>query len=352
MIDMRSDTITRPTGEMREIIKRAKVGDDCYLEDTSVNNLEDYCKDVFKVEGALFVPSGTMANQIAIKAIVDEGNEIITEANYHINFYESASTAILSRAVLNCIRKADGIITREDVEVLIKSKPRGPNYSKPQLVTIENTINNYQGKIFPLEEITSLHNFTQDLGLTLHMDGARLFNAHVATGIPLWEYASNVDTLTVCFSKGLGAPFGSMLMGSNSFIESARKVRKQFGGGLHQIGMFAAAAKYAMENYLKKIKFDHQLTKEMAILLNDIPLIKIDLKSIETNMIFFSISEITNNMNKFVELCKDNGLLIFPWLPEVVRIVINKHISREDIYEAVKIIKFVVEELSGVRSYA
>lgn len=346
MIDMRSDTLTKPSEEMREVMRTAIVGDDCYGEDESVNNLEDYCKELFEVEGALFIPSGTMANQIAIKAQVEEGNEIITEANYHINFYESASTAILSRAVLNCVRKKDGIINKGDVKELINSKPRGPLYSKPQLVTIENTINYYQGKTFPIETIKSLYNYTREIGISLHMDGARLFNAHVATGVPLKEYARNVDSLSVCFAKGLGAPYGSMLMGSREFIGSARALRKQFGGGLHQIGMYAVAAQYALDYHLIKIKKDHQLTKEMAVLLNKIPEISINVESIETNMIFININNLTNNTNEFLRLCEEYGLLIFPWLPGLVRIVINRHISKEDIYKATEIIKMVVKKLS------
>lgn len=352
MIDMRSDTLTKPSDEMREIIRAATVGDDCYGEDESVNDLEEYCKDLFGVEGALFIPSGTMANQIAIKAQVEEGNEIITEANYHINFYEIASTTILSRAVLNCIRKKDGIINKNDVEELTNSKPRGPLYSKPQLVSIENTINYYQGKTFPIETIKELYNYTRDKGIALHMDGARLFNAYVATGVPLKEYAKNVDTLSICFAKGLGAPYGSMLMGNKDFINSARRIRKQFGGGLHQIGMYAVAAQYALDYQLIDIKHDHQLTKEMAILLTGVPGISINLDSIETNMIFINIDNITGNVNEFCHLCKKYGLLIFPWLPGIVRLVINRHISKEDVYKAVEILNMVVEKLSGRVRYA
>ncbi len=161
MIDMRSDTLTKPTKEMRSAIHNVLVGDDCYGEDPNVNSLESHCKELFDVEAALFTPSGTMSNQIAIKAQVEEGNEVITHANYHINFYESASTAMLSRAVLNCTRTENGILDTKDVDYLVHSKPRGPLYSKVQMVTIENTINYYQGKTFPLENIKELHSYTK-----------------------------------------------------------------------------------------------------------------------------------------------------------------------------------------------
>lgn len=352
MIDMRSDTLTKPSIEMREVMKNAIVGDDCYGEDESVNELEEYCKELFGVRDALFIPSGTMANQIAIKAQVEEGNEIITEANYHINFYESASTAILSRAVLNCVRKKDGIINENDVKDLINSKPRGALYSKPQLVTIENTINYYQGKVFPLDKIKRLYSYTREMEISLHMDGARLFNAHIATGVPLNEYAKNVDTLSVCFAKGLGAPYGAMLMGNEKFIDAARAIRKQFGGGLHQIGMYAAAAQYALDYHLPQIKKDHQLTKEMATLLKEIPEISINVEKIETNMIFIDIKCLTNNTSEFIRLCKEHGLLIFAWLPGIVRMVISRHISREDIFKAVEIINTVVKKFSRSIVYA
>ncbi|MDP5274854.1 threonine aldolase family protein [Chengkuizengella axinellae] len=352
MIDMRSDTLTKPSEEMREVMKTAIVGDDCYGEDKSVNDLEEYCKDLFEVEGALFIPSGTMANQVAIKAHVDEGNEIITEANYHINFYESASTAILSRAVLNCVRKKDGIITKHDVEELINSKPRGALYSKPQLVSIENTINYYQGKTFPIETIRSLYHYTREIGISLHLDGARLFNAHIATGIPLKEYARNVDSLSVCFAKGLGAPYGSMLMGNQEFIKDARAIRKQFGGGLHQIGIYAAAAQHALDYHLLDIHRDHQLTKELAILLNQIPEICIDIENIETNMIFLDLNNLTLDTSNFIKKCKDYGLLVFDWLPGIVRIVINREITAADIYIAAEIIKKSVRNLTKEPAYA
>lgn len=352
MIDMRSDTLTKPSKEMRKVMRDASVGDDCYGEDKSVNTLEEYCREIFEVEASLFVPSGTMANQIAIKAQVEEGNEVITEANYHINFYESASTAILSRAVLNCTRKKDGIINKEDIQSLINSKPRGELYSKPQLVTIENTINYYQGKIFPMKTIKELRNYTNEVGLSIHLDGARLFNAHVATGIPLKEYAKNVDTLSVCFAKGLGAPYGSMLLGNEEFIQSARALRKQFGGGLHQIGAYAAAAQYALNYHIENIVTDHKLTKKMAILLKDIPQLSIDIENIETNMIFININKLKVNASTFLKLCEKEGLLLFHWLPSIVRIVINHHITEENVLKAVAIIESVINKLSRSVTYA
>ncbi|MGX4608048.1 threonine aldolase family protein [Priestia sp. JNUCC 25] len=347
MIDLRSDTLTTPSEMMKKVMYDAQVGDDCYGEDESVNMLEEYCKELFQVEGALFVPSGTMSNQLAIKSQVDEGNEIITEVNYHISFYESASTVMLNRVVPNTTKTGDGLLRAEIVEELINAKPRGYLYARPQLVSIENTINYYQGKVFPLDTIKELRDFTKDNNLNLHMDGARLFNAHVATGIPLDLYAQNVDTFSVCFAKGLGAPFGSMLMGNGEIINTAKKYRKQFGGGLHQIGMYARAAQFALENNLQRLQEDHRLTKLLANSLNDSDGININESEVETNILFIDISELGIDSQRFADICKEQGLLVFSWLPHIVRVVVHQHISELDIIVAAKIIKDVVKKVAN-----
>ena len=346
MIDLRSDTLTLPTEEMRNVIANALVGDDCYREDSSVIQLEEYCKRLFHVEDALFVPTGTLANQLAIKSQVTEGNEVITETNYHINFYESASIAMLSRVVLHTCRTVDGILRVEHVEELIHSKPRGSFYAHPQLVSIENTINYYQGKIFPLKVIEQLYEFTREKNISLHMDGARLFNAHVATNIPLNDYAKFVDSLSVCFAKGLGAPFGSMLMGKKEVISKARIYRKQFGAGFHQIGMYAAAAMYALRHHISRLRIDHLLTKKLAMMLSKIEGLHVDPHAVETNMIFFHVNNFHISSSEFVDRCKKKGLLLFPWLPDEVRIVVSRNVNEKDIYEAANVIEAVCKELT------
>jgi threonine aldolase len=347
MIDLRSDTLTEPSEMMRKVMYDAQVGDDCYGEDESVNMLEEYCKELFQVEGALFVPSGTMSNQLAIKSQVDEGNEIITEVNYHISFYESASTVMLNRVVPNTTKTSDGLLRTDIVEELINAKPRGYLYAQPQLITIENTINYYQGKVFPLDLIKELKDFTEANNLNLHMDGARLFNAHVATGIPLDVYAQSVDTFTVCFAKGLGAPFGSMLMGNGETIKIAKKYRKQFGGGLHQIGMYARAAHFALKNNIQRLHEDHRLTKLLAQDLNSNDEININEDEVQTNILFIDISKLGVDSEKFAGMCKERGVLVFPWLPHIVRAVVHQHINELNIIIAAKVIKDVIGELSG-----
>nr|WP_256368958.1 GntG family PLP-dependent aldolase [Anoxybacillus sp. EFIL] len=348
---MRSDTLTLPTEEMRKVIADAIVGDDCYGEDGSVVELEEYCKQLFCVEDALFVPTGTMANQLAIKSQVTEGNEVITETNYHINFYESSSIAMLSRVVLHTCKTDDGILNVEHVEGLIHSKPRGPFYAYPQLISIENTINYYQGKVFPLKVIEQLYEFTREKNISLHMDGARLFNAHVATDIPLSNYAKLVDSLSICFAKGLGAPFGSMLMGKKEMISKARIYRKQFGAGFHQIGMYAAAALHALKHHISHLCTDHLLAKKLAIMLSEIEGLSIDPDAVETNMIFFHVNNLHTNSWQFVDRCKKKGLLLFPWLSDIVRIVVSRNVTEKDIYEAANIIEAACKELTRGVTY-
>lgn len=345
MIDLRSDTLTMPTPEMREYMIHAQVGDDCYGEDISVNQLESYCKELFQVEDALFVPTGTMSNQLAIKSQVQEGNEVLTDLNYHISFYESGPTALLSRTVLHTKQTADGILNIDDLVQMIEAKPRGSLYAQPQLVTIENTIANFQGKLFPLNQIRELYEFTRTHRLSFHMDGARLFNAHIATQIPLHEYAKYVDSLSICFAKGLAAPFGSMLMGKKSVIDQAKKYRKQFGGGLHQIGMYAAAAHYALQHHLKGIEKDHQLTKLLARHLCMIPEFNIQLNEIETNMIFLDLSALGVTSEQFISLCQECGLLLFPLFRHIARIVVHRNISQVDINRAATMIDRVVKKI-------
>jgi len=239
MIDLRSDTVTLPDKSMRKIIFSAEVGDDAYGEDKSVNILQDYCKELFQVEDALFVTSGMLSNRLAIMSQVEKGDEVITEYNYHINFFDSAAFASICNVVLNTIQTKNGIITCSDVKQVIDSKPRYYYFSQPKLVSIENTINGWVGKIFPIHEIKKLRLFTKESNMSIHLDGARIFNAHVETNIPLAEYAQQVDTMSICLSKGLGSPYGSVLMGKKEIIDKARRYRVWLGGGVHQVGFNA-----------------------------------------------------------------------------------------------------------------
>lgn len=344
MIDLRSDTFTLPSREMREHLAAAEVGDDYYGEDESVNRLENYCKELFGKEDAVFTTSGMLANQLAVISQVEPGDEVITEYNYHINLYESAQYAALCHVVMNGRETSDGVMRVEDVARAINSKPRESIYSQAVLVTIENTINHRQGKIFPLDEINRLRAYTRENGMRLHMDGARLFHAHVATGISLDTYAQAVDTLGVCFSKGLGAPFGSLLMGSREVIRKARRFRVWYGSGFHQIGIYAQAAYFALTQQLDSLREDHRLTKLLAKELAQSPELGIDLAGVETNMIFLDLTQHGLDVAEFEAKCRAKGVLVAGFPPSKVRLVVNRDVSESDVVEAASILREVSRE--------
>jgi threonine aldolase len=338
MIDLRSDTVTKPCKEMRAYMLEAPIGDDSYREDESVNCLQEYCKSLFQVEDALFVTSGMMANRLAFMSQTCPGNEVITEYSYHVNFFDSAPMSAIAGVVMNPRHSLDGILRPDDVEQALYSKQRYTYFAQPKLISIENSINGWAGKIFPFEILQSLHTLAKEKKLLLHLDGARLFNAHIATGIALYEYAQYVDTVSVCFSKGLGAPYGSMLMGTRETIDKARRYRIWLGGGVHQIGMQAAAAYYALKHNLNRLKQDHQLAQYFAKRLLEISEINLNEDTIETNMVQFNLQSIQAS-DGFLDRCAKQGLLLFPWIPGVVRAVIHQHIKQQDLDQAVLIIK-------------
>lgn len=341
MIDLRSDTVTQPCEQMRSYMAKAPVGDDAYGEDESINLLQDYCKNLFEVEDALFVTSGMMANRLAFLAQTFPGDEVITESSYHVNFFDSAPMAAFAGVVMNPCTTCDGILRTEDVEKAALSKQRYEYFSQPKLISVENSINGKAGKIFPFKELDSLYTFTQEKKLQLHLDGARLFNAHIITGIPLKDYAARTSSLSVCFSKGLGAPYGSVLMANKEIIRKAKKFRIWLGGGVHQAGMLAAGAFYALTHNMQRLKEDHELAQYFGKKLSEIPEITLTDPVIETNMVQFSVHNL-EEANYFFDECTSRGLLFFPWLPTVFRAVIHRFINKENLDQAITIIKEII----------
>lgn len=339
MIDLRSDTVTQPCERMRKVMAQAPVGDDAYGEDESVNRLQDACKQLFQVEDALFVSSGMMANRLAFMSQTVPGNEVITEYSYHVNFFDSAPMAAVAGVVMNPYRTDDGILRPENIEQALDSKQRYASFAQSKLVSIENSINGWAGKLFPFEILRNVYEVVQQRGLRLHLDGARLFNAHIATGIALHDYARYTDTLSVCFSKSLGAPYGSMLMGSKETISKARRYRLWLGGGVHQIGMQAAGAHYALQHNLKRLADDHQLTYYFAKRLREVPGIKLKDETVETNMVHFTLDRTVGDSEAFLQACAAQGLLLFPWLPGVIRAVIHGSITRQKLDQAISIMQ-------------
>lgn len=347
MINLRSDTFTLPSDEMRQIMQNAEVGDDYYQEDESTNKLQEYCKELFKTEDALFTTSGMLSNRLALMAQTSPGDEVITEHDYHINLFESGATAALAGVVLNTLHTLDGVIRVQDVKKAIDAKPRENIYAQVKLLSIENTINSKQGKVYPLNEIEALFHFCHEKGIHIHLDGARIFNAHIATGIPIHTYAKFTDTLNVCFSKGLGSPFGSMLLGSSEIINKARRLRVWLGSGFHQIGMNAKACHFALTSQIERLKEDHRLTKLLAKKLSSIPVLAINLDRIETNMIFFDVSNLKTTALAFIERCEQLRLQLCEWSPSVVRIVVHRDVTELQINEAYDIIAKVIHQYKG-----
>lgn len=288
MIDLRSDTVTRPTEGMREAMFTADLGDDVFREDPTVNALEQKVAAMFGHEAALFCPSGTMTNQIAVKAHTRPGDEVICDSNCHIYYYEAGGIAFNSGCSVRLIEGERGVFSAFDVERSIRKED--VHFPVSRLVAIENTCNRGGGRVFPIENIKQISALCRQRNLALHMDGARLWNAMVATGTSAKEYGSLFDSISVCLSKGLGAPVGSVLTGSADFIRSARRVRKVFGGGMRQAGVLAAAGIYAIDNHIERMAIDHDRAKDVAGCLAGKHWVKY-IFPVETNILLFDLMD-------------------------------------------------------------
>jgi threonine aldolase len=334
IVDLRSDTFSLPSSEMRDVIARAEVGDEYYGEDASVRRLEAACKDLTGKEDALFCTTGMLANQLAIASQTYPGDEVITEYGYHVNLYESGQYARFCQVVLNARETADGVLRVSDVERAIVSKPRELTYSQVALVALENTISSRQGKIYPLQELENIRLFTRQRAIRMHLDGARLWNAHVRTKIPLTAYAQQTDTLSISFSKGLGAPIGSVLLGPADAIERARRLRVWHGSGFHQIGFCAEAARFSLTRQLERLEEDHRLTALLANLLAGEPTLGVRSEAIETNIIHLDFRGRTTTAEEFRILCEENGVLAFTVPINCLRLVVCRNVDEDGIRAA------------------
>jgi threonine aldolase len=335
IIDLRSDTVTKPSFEMRTVMAEAKVGDDVFGDDPTVNLLQEKVAEMLKKEAALFVPSGTMANLIAILTHTNPGDEIIMEKESHTFNYEVGGAAALAGVQINPLIGDRGILEKDQIEEAI----REPNVHIPQtkLICLENTHNRGSGSIYPLEKIQAISELAEQRQLKTHLDGARIFNACVATGIAVKEYAKHFDSLTFCFSKGLGAPVGSILAGSKEFIEKAHRYRKMLGGGMRQVGILAAAAIYALDNNIERLAEDHLHAKMLAIELAKIDGFHVNPEHAETNIVVFDVSKSRVSVNQVVEKMEENGVLLVPFGATLVRAVTSLAVTREDIEKAIEI---------------
>lgn len=342
IIDLRSDTVTKPNPEMLNRMLNSELGDDVYAEDPTVNELEEKVAKLFKKEAALFVPSGTMSNQISLLVNTNTGDEIIAESDSHIFYYETAGPSILSRVQIRCIDSKYGEMPIEN----IKNSIRDDIYYLPKtsLICLENTHNRHGGTIIRQEYIKKVKQLADEKKLKLHLDGARLWNAHVATNIPLHQMVEDFDTISVCFSKGMGAPVGSVFIGSAEDRKKALKWRKILGGGMRQAGLLAGACLFALDNNLEKIANDNKNATMFAKNLSISNKIKIKLDMIQTNIVTFKLDE-NIDPNMFVNKCKNKGILLMHIGNNKIRTVVHLDLTSDMLDTASKEIIKIIEEL-------
>jgi threonine aldolase len=339
-IDLRSDTVTKPTPAMRKAIAEAEVGDDVFGEDPTVNVLQEKVAKILGKDASIFVPSGTMGNQLAIKSHTQPGDEVIIEATSHPYNFEGGASAALSGVQFNCLKGVRGILDAPQVEEAIR--PDDHHFPVTRLICLENTHNRGGGSIYPMEKIAAISRLAKSKSLLLHLDGARLWNASVATGIKPHEYAKWADSISVCLSKGLGAPIGSLVAGTKAFIDRVHRFRKMFGGGMRQVGIIAAAGIYALDHHIERLKEDHQNAKRLALGLKEIEGVSINPEHVETNIVIFDIAETGMTATQVRDEIKKKGVLILPVGKTQIRLVTHLDVSSEEIETALKAFKKVL----------
>lgn len=327
-IDLRSDTLTRPSPGMREAMKNAEVGDDVYGEDPTVNRLQESVAAMFGKESALFVPTGTMGNEICVKMFTEPGDEIIAGEDSHIVVYETGGPGLLSGVQIRSIGTQRGVLDPDQVRRAVR--PDAYYYPRTRLVCVENTHGRSGGSVYPLDALRELWLVTRDTGIKLHIDGARIWNASVASGVSYSEYGRYADSLSVCFSKGLGAPIGSMLIADRKTVEIARRYRKIFGGGMRQAGILAAAAEYALAHNLQTLRQDHEKAKLFASGLEKSGKLAPTHGSVDTNMVIFDTTPTGRSRDDFLMILARVGVLLTPEAENQARAVMHLDVSTED----------------------
>jgi len=327
-IDLRSDTVTRPSPEMRRAMAEAEVGDDVYREDPTINRLQDLVADMLGKEAALFVPSGTMSNQLCLRTLTRPGDEVIVHEDAHVLHYEGGSAAALSGLQLRPLAGEHGILDPGAVEGAIR--PLGEHFARTGAVEMENTHNRCGGTIWPLEAMEVVARLARRRNIGVHLDGARIWNAHRATGSPLRAYAAAADSVSVCFSKGLGAPVGSALAGSVEFVEEARDNRKRYGGAMRQAGILAAAALYALEHNLDRLGEDHEKAQVLADLLGELPGLEI-VHPVQTNILIVDVGPLGVTAEQAVTALRERGVWCGEAAPTRVRFVTHLDVSARQV---------------------
>ena len=340
-IDLRSDTVTQPTADMRRAMFAATVGDDVFAEDPAINALQEKAARLLGKEAALFVTSGTMGNQLSIKAHTQPGDEVIIEAGAHAMNFEGGAGAVLSGVQFFGVPGSRGIIDSAQVETAIRVDD--VHFPVSRLIVIENTHNRGGGSVFPLGKIQQIRELAVRRGLRMHMDGARLWNACVASGTSPAAYAAPFDSVSVCLSKGLGCPVGSLVLGSKDFIKRVHRFRKMVGGGWRQAGFLAAAGIYALDHHIDRLQEDHHKALKLAQGLAGIKNVVIDPTEVETNILFFDVSRAERTAQEVAAAAKGKGVLLHPTAKTRIRCVTHLDVSFEDIDRALEGVEAVMK---------
>lgn len=331
IVDFRSDTLTKPTLAMRRAMAEAEVGDDVFGEDPTVNRLEARVAELLGKEAGLFVPSGTMANQVAIRVLTQPGDEVLMEADAHPFHYEAGGVAVISGAMIRLIQGVQGVLSPQAVAEAIR--PPNVHHAPARLLSVENTSNRGGGCITSVETCAQLTTLAHRAGLSTHLDGARLWNAHVASGQSLAAFAAGFDVANVCFSKGLGAPVGSMWTGPRSLLDAARRVRKMLGGGMRQVGILAAAAEYALDHHLARLEEDHRRARDLALMLQSAGY-ALEAQP-QTNILYFRVGDAPG----FVGLLREKGVLAIPMTQTRVRLVTHLDVTDAHVARAGEVLR-------------
>jgi threonine aldolase len=342
VIDLRSDTVTRPTPAMRRAMAEAEVGDDVYGEDPTVNRLESIAASIIGKERTLYVPSGTMGNQIAIAVHAERGSEVLCEARSHVIEHELASMAVISGCMPRPIPTTDGVLSADRIERMIR--PAGPGLTRAGVIVVENTHNQASGAVTPPEPLGSIGDLAREHGIPLHMDGARIFNAAIACGRTAEEMTRAFDSVMFCLSKGLCAPVGSLLAGGVRFIEEARRWRKRLGGGMRQAGVLAAAGIVALETMRERLVEDHDKTRRLVEGLSGIPGLSLDVPDRLTNIVFVKVAGPRRHNHSIAERLKKRGVLVNAYGDERIRFVTHHDVSGDDIATALSALREVQDE--------
>ena len=339
MIDLRSDTVTKPTAAMRKAMAEAEVGDDVYGEDPTVNRLQELAAEMLGKENALLVTSGTQGNQVSILTHCPPGSEVIIEAEAHIYCYEAGAAAALAGVQFCTLEGERGALSAEQVAEAVRLD--NIHFPPTSLVCLENTHNRAGGAVYPLEKLEAVYREASGRGIPVHMDGARLFNASVASGVPARQFAACADTVQICLSKGLGAPVGSLIAGPREWIGRARRWRKRLGGGMRQAGVIAAPGIVALQTMIERLAADHDNARFLAERLAELPGLLLDPASVETNIVVVELAK--GVAADLAGALRQRGVLASVFGPRKLRFVIHKDVGRRDIEQALAIIKAVLE---------